>query len=82
MYGTDLPVCHGRGRSVGVADTFLWLGEETPVWEEKHQTIRPLAIGLEHLRSIKWACWGERLGDAEVEDIFWNNAARLFGIED
>ena len=82
MYGTDLPVCHGRGRSVGVADTFLWLGEETPVWEEKHQTIRPLAIGLEHLRSIKWACWGERLGDAAVEDIFWNNAARLFGIED
>ncbi|MAE67579.1 MAG: hypothetical protein CMJ18_25255 [Phycisphaeraceae bacterium] len=80
MYGTDLPVSHLRGRSVSVADTFLWLYEDTPVWGEKHQSIQPALIGLEHLRSIKWACWSERLSDAQVEDIFWNNAARLFGL--
>ena len=82
MYGTDMPVSHGRGKSVGVADAFLWLGDDTPVWEEKHQTIEPLPVGLEHLRSVMWACWSERLGDEQVEDIFWNNAAQLFGIED
>ena len=80
MYGTDLPVCHGRGRPVGVADAFLWLGEDTPVWEEKHLTIKPVLTGLEHLRSVKWACWSEQLSDSAVEDIFWNNAARLFGL--
>ena len=80
MYGSDLPVSHLRGRSLSAADSFLWLYEETPVWGEKHNKIQPVLIGLEHLRSIKWACWSERLSDTQVEDIFWNNAARLLGV--
>ncbi len=80
MYGSDLPVSHMRGRHLAVADSFIWLYEETPVWGEKHNKIDPVLIGLEHLRSIKWACWSERLSDAAVEDIFWNNAARLLGV--
>ena len=81
MYGSDFPVCHTRGRSLGAADTFLWLSEETPVWGERHTKIDPVLVGLEHLRSLKWACWSERLTDRQVDDIFWNNAAKLFGIE-
>lgn len=81
MYGSDLPVSHLRGRSLATADSFVWLYEETPVWGEKHLAINPVLIGLEHLRSLKWACWSERLSDDAVENIFWNNAARLFGIE-
>jgi hypothetical protein len=50
------------------------------VWGEKHLAVKPVLIGLEHLRSLKWACWSERLGDREVEDVFWNNAAELFGV--
>jgi glutamate-1-semialdehyde 2,1-aminomutase len=80
MYGSDFTVSHLRGRSVGAADSFLWLYEESPVWGEKHTQIKPVLIGLEHLRSLKWACWSARLSDKEVEDIFWNNAAGLFGI--
>lgn len=81
MYGSDLPVSHLRGRSLAAADSFIWLYEETPVWGEKHAAIRPVLVGLEHLRSLKWACWSERLTDAQVEDIFWNNAARLLGVK-
>jgi glutamate-1-semialdehyde 2,1-aminomutase len=80
MYGSDLPVSHMRGRSLGAADSFLWIYEETPVWGEKHLRIKPVLLGLEHLRSIKWACWSERLSDSQIEDIFWNNAARLFDL--
>ena len=80
MYGSDLPVSHLRGRSLAASDSFLWVYEETPVWGEKHLEIRPVLIGLEHLRSIKWACWSERLSDSAVEDIFWNNASRLLGV--
>lgn len=80
MYGTDLPVSHLRGRSLGAADSFLWLDEDSPAWASKHQRIQPVLVGLEHLRSIKWACWSERLNDSAVEDIFWNNAAALFGV--
>jgi predicted TIM-barrel fold metal-dependent hydrolase len=79
MYGSDLPASHQRGRSVAASDSFLWLYENTPVWGEKHLTIKPTMVGLEHLRSLKWACWAERLSDAAVEDIFWNNAVDLFG---
>lgn len=78
MYGSDLPVSHERGRSLSAADSFIWLYENTPVWGEKHLEMEPVLVGLEHLRSLKWACWSERLTDAQVEDIFYHNAARLF----
>ncbi|MBQ17202.1 MAG: hypothetical protein CMJ65_08755 [Planctomycetaceae bacterium] len=80
MYGTDMPVSHFRGRSLSAADSFIWLYEETPVWGEKHSRIDPVIVGLEHLRALKWACWSERLNDEQVEDIFYNNAARLLGV--
>ena len=82
LFGTDLPVCFLRGRSLSVADTFLWLYGDTPVWGDKggRTCIHPALIGLEHLRSLKWACWSERLTDSQVEDVFWNNAAGLFGV--
>lgn len=81
MYGSDLPISHMRGRSLGAADSFVWLYEETPVWGEKHSKVDPVLIGLEHLRSVKWACWSERLSDSQVEDIFWNNAAKLLDVQ-
>lgn len=80
MYGSDLPVSHMRGRSLSAADSFLWIYEDTPVWGEKHLKIEPVFVGLEHLRSLKWACWSERLSDAAIEDIFWNNAAQLLNV--
>jgi predicted TIM-barrel fold metal-dependent hydrolase len=80
MYGSDFWVSHFRGRSLGAADSFLWLYEDTPVWGEKHLRVEPALVGMEHLRSLKWACWSARLTDSQVADIFWNNAARLFGL--
>ncbi|MCA9041229.1 MAG: amidohydrolase family protein [Planctomycetaceae bacterium] len=80
MYGSDFHVSHMRGRSLAVADTFLWLYEESPVWNEKHQSIEPVLIGLEHLRSLKWAAWSVGLSDSQIEDIFYRNAERLFEV--
>jgi glutamate-1-semialdehyde 2,1-aminomutase len=82
MYGSDLPVSHMRGRSAGVGDSFVWLYKDSPIWQEKHRRIEPVLIGLEHLRSLKWACWSARLNDNAIEDIFWNNAAKLFSVND
>ena len=82
MMGTDFgPASHQHGRSVPVADTFLWLYDDAPVWQEKHTTIRPVLIILEHLRSLKWACQAVGLTDRQVEDVFHDNAARLLGLE-
>jgi glutamate-1-semialdehyde 2,1-aminomutase len=81
MYGSDFPVSHERGRSLGAADSFVWLYAQTPVWGEKQGRIHPALVGHEHLRSLKWACWAARLTDRQVEDIFWNNAVRLLGLK-
>ncbi|MBM3804856.1 MAG: hypothetical protein FJW26_21415 [Acidimicrobiia bacterium] len=80
LYGSDLPVSHQRGRSLSAGDSFVWLYQSSPVWGEKHMEVKPVLVGMEHLRSVKWACWSERLSDSAVEDIFWNNAAQLFGV--
>jgi glutamate-1-semialdehyde 2,1-aminomutase len=80
MYGSDLPVSHSRGRSVAAADSFFFVDRETPVWQAKQLSFEPVLLGLEHLRSIKWACWSERVSDEAVEDIFWKNAAGLLGV--
>jgi glutamate-1-semialdehyde 2,1-aminomutase len=79
MYGSDFYVSHFRGRSLAAADSFIWIYEESPVWKQNQLVVRPALVGLEHLRSLKWACWSAGLTDAAVEDIFYNNAARLFG---
>ena len=81
MYGSDFPVSHMRGRSMAVADTFIWLYHDAPVWKLNDTPVKPVLVGLEVLRSIKWACWSARLDDSAIEDIFYNNAARLFGID-
>lgn len=81
MYGSDLPVSHMRGRSLSAADSFLWLSSEQPIWGENHAQVNPVLVGLEHLRSLKWACWSERLSDSQVEDVFCNNAKRLFDVD-
>ncbi|MEZ6049691.1 MAG: hypothetical protein R3C11_29740 [Planctomycetaceae bacterium] len=39
-----------------------------------------MLVGLEHLRSLKWAAWAAGLSDTQVEDIFYRNAHRLLGI--
>jgi hypothetical protein len=36
-------------------------------------------IGLESLRSLRLAARRLKLGDGQIEDIFYNNATRLFG---
>ncbi len=81
LYGSDFYVSHMRGRSVGVGDSFVWLYGDNPVWDELHQQVKPVLIGLEHLRALKWACWSTDLSDKQVEDIFWYNAAELFGLD-
>jgi glutamate-1-semialdehyde 2,1-aminomutase len=80
LFGTDFPICHFRGKSVSIGDSFVWLLEEDPTWSAGLQGINTLLVGMENLRSLKWACWTEGLSDRDIEDIFWNNACELFAL--
>jgi len=78
LYGSDFYISHMRGRCVAIGDSFHWFYAEDMGLEEKHATLKPVLIGLESLRSLRLAARRLKLTDTQVEDIFYNNAARLF----
>ena len=81
LYGSDFPVSHMRGRCVAIGDSFYWLYADEMDLNEKHTTLEPVMIGLESLRSLNLAFRRTKLKDSQIEDIFYNNAARLFDLD-
>ena len=76
MWGSDYPVCRGRGKAISLANGFYWIYQkdlehfppDTPNW----------LIGLENLMAIRQACILAELNEDRIEDLFYNNAARLW----
>ena len=81
LYASDFYCSHMRGTNLPVADSFLWLDEAMPIWNQVQYAGRPVLLGLESLRAIKAACEMLTLSDRDVEDIFWNNAVRVLRLE-
>lgn len=77
LYGTDFHISHLRGRCVAIGDSFHWLYADEMGLAEKHTTLKPVLIGLESLRSLRLACQRLKLREAQIEDIFYNNAIAL-----
>ena len=79
LWGSDFPVSMLRGKCVSLADTFLWL-----YWQDLEKLDMPAAadanlVGVENLNALAQACGMLDLNHSETEDIFYNNAERLFG---
>jgi glutamate-1-semialdehyde 2,1-aminomutase len=79
LYGSDFYISHMRGRCVAIGDSFHWFYAEDMGLEEKHATLQPVLVGLESLRSLRLAARRLKLSDTQVENLFYGNAARLFG---
>ena len=82
LFASDFFCSHIRGAIVTVNDTFLWLGEHLPIWDDSPGAggAAPTLLGLESLRAVKAAFQTLKLGDREVEKYFWGNAAELLGL--
>ena len=80
LYGTDFHVSHLHGRCVALGDSFHWLYADEMNLDEKHAALQPVLIGLESLRSLFLALHRLRLTDRQIENIFFGNAAALFGL--
>ena len=79
LYGSDFPVSHTRGREIALGDTFVWLHEgDFPA--SPYGPAHVAFVGFESLRVHKLAARHLRLTDAQVEDIFYGNAARLYDL--
>lgn len=77
LYGTDFYISHLRGRCVAIGDSFHWFYADEMNLVEKHTTLQPVLVGLESLRSLRLACQRLKLREAQIEDIFYNNAVEL-----
>ena len=80
LYGSDFPVTHLRGRCVAIEDSFLWLSEENTQFNAAYAMVKPLLILLESLRALKLAMWNLHSSDAQLEAVFWKNAAELYNL--
>ena len=71
MWGTDYPICMHRGRVVTYAGRMLWLiGDSAP--EPKTRIV------AESLMALHEAAVLLDLDQTQLDDLFWNNACRLF----
>ena len=79
LWGSDYPVSEIRGRCVTLGDSFLWLDRDSIVLNNANVACRPALIGLESARAVLEAADDLHLNAVDLQDIFADNARRLFG---
>ncbi len=75
-WGTDYPISNLKGKPISIADKFCWVLEETCPNLQKEVPF--LKIYEENILAIRQASIMLDLTFKDVEDIFYNNAKRLF----
>ncbi len=81
LYGADFPVSHLRGRCVGLGDSFFWISPQNTQLQVPYADLQLALVGHESLRMLKVAAMATGLTDSQVEDVFFGNAERLFGVQ-
>lgn len=79
LWGSDYLVCRGRGKAISLADSFYWIYQNDLDNFSFKTTLHYWLIALENLYAVRQAAILADLSRSEVEDIFYNNAMRLWG---
>lgn len=79
MWGSDYPVCCPKGKCISLGDSFHWLyKQELDGCTNSNIPIRFWTLATENLMATRLACIMAELHESQIEDLFYNNAARLF----
>lgn len=81
MWGSDYPVCRVRGKAISLADSFYWIYQQDLDRFASKTPLNHWLIATENLMAVRQMAILADLGSKEVEDIFYGNAKRLFGID-
>ncbi len=81
MWGSDFPVSEKRGKCVTVGDNFAWIKPPRVDVYETAPEVHCLPVGLESIRAVLEAAEAFGLNEADLEDIFRDNARRLLGLK-
>lgn len=82
FWGSDYPVSMLRGKCVSLGTGSLWLYEKEIAAATGREDFPAQLIGIENLMAVRAACRLLDLTRAQVEDIFFRNAVRVFGLTD
>ena len=78
LYGSDnVPAGVARGKYITFGRAWAFVGERTPGLDLSHCDPRATFVCYESLRALRRAALALDVPEAEIEDIFWNNAAEL-----
>ena len=78
MWGSDYNVGMAAGKCVSLGDNFYWItGKDIDNFTSK-TSMRPWHAGTENMMAVRQAAMLRDLTAKDVEDLFYNNAARLF----
>lgn len=80
MWGSDYPISRVAGKAISIADSFYWIGEQDLERFAGPTEFHAWLNGTENLMALRQACLMLDLGHSDVENIFYKNAARLFGL--
>ncbi len=77
LYGSDYPISNLRGKCFTMGDGFTWVyADDLPA-----KAVTPFEnftlVGIESLLCLREACETTGMGEADLRDIFRNNALRL-----
>ena len=78
MWGSDYPGCGIRGKAVSIADSFYWIMQQDIDNFDSKTPVRTWTYATENLMATRQACILADLRESQIEDLFYNNAARLF----
>lgn len=78
MWGTDFPVCNSRGGFVTISRKQKWVFKESLAALKAPKNWN---IGIQTLLAIRQASQMLELTPRQIEDLFYNNAAGLFGVK-
>lgn len=78
LYGSDYPVSQLRGRCVALGDSFFWISAQNTNLQVPYADLQLSLVGHEALRTLKVAALALGWSDTQVEDVFHNNARRLW----
>ena len=81
MWASDYPISRSAGKAISIADSFYWI-----ITRDLDQFAGPTEfhywqIGTENLMATRQACLMLDLNQDAIEDLFYNNAMRLFGLK-
>ena len=79
MWGSDYNVSMSSGKAISLGDNFYWItGKDIESFVSK-TPMRTWHTGTENMMAVRQAAQLTDLSSADVEKLFYDNAARLFG---